>query len=68
MTLTAREQEVAALMVQGRSHKDIGYMLGMSPRTSEVHVKNICKKLGVRSRIEAIVRLLTSPSHKRDER
>lgn len=59
MTLTAREQEVAALLIQGRSHKDIGYVLGMSPRTSEVHVANICKKLGVKSRIEAIVWLVT---------
>lgn len=55
--LTAREQEVAALLVQGHPYKGIGFALGMSARTAEVHVANICKKLGVKNRTQAAVKL-----------
>lgn len=59
MTLTAREQEVAALMVQGEPYKVIAAALGMSSRTVEVHARNIFKKLGVRNQVQAAVRLVT---------
>lgn len=53
--LTARESEVAALLGQGLSNRDIASELVLSPRTVEGHVQHILAKLEVRSRTEAAV-------------
>jgi DNA-binding CsgD family transcriptional regulator/tetratricopeptide (TPR) repeat protein len=50
--LTAREREVAALIAQGRSNKDIAEALTLSLRTVEAHVANIMAKLGASSRAQ----------------
>lgn len=52
-TLTAREQEVLALIAQGRSNKQIGEQLFISAKTVSVHVSNILAKLGAAGRTEA---------------
>jgi DNA-binding CsgD family transcriptional regulator len=49
-SLTAREREVVALIVQGRSNKDIARELFISPATAARHVANILGKLGYTSR------------------
>jgi DNA-binding CsgD family transcriptional regulator len=51
--LTAREQEVLALVAIGRTNRQIAETLFISPKTATVHVSNILGKLGVRSRVEA---------------
>jgi len=51
--LTAREQEVLALVAVGRTNRQIAKTLFISPKTATVHVSNILGKLGVRSRVEA---------------
>jgi DNA-binding NarL/FixJ family response regulator len=51
--LTAREQEVLALVAQGRSNRDIGGQLFISAKTVSVHVSNILAKLGAAGRTEA---------------
>ena len=51
--LTAREQEVLALVAMGRTNRQIAETLFISPKTATVHVSNILGKLGVRSRVEA---------------
>jgi DNA-binding CsgD family transcriptional regulator/tetratricopeptide (TPR) repeat protein len=51
--LTAREQEVLALVALGRTNRQIAETLFISPKTATVHVSNILGKLGVRSRVEA---------------
>jgi DNA-binding NarL/FixJ family response regulator len=51
--LSAREQEVCALLAEGRTNKEIAKMLYISISTTKVHVKHILEKLGVRSRVEA---------------
>ena len=51
--LTAREQEVLALVALGRTNRQIAETLFISPKTATVHVSNILGKLGVRGRVEA---------------
>ena len=48
--LTAREQEVADLIMAGLSNRQIAGKLYVSPRTAESHVQNILTKLGFTSR------------------
>jgi predicted ATPase/DNA-binding SARP family transcriptional activator/DNA-binding CsgD family transcriptional regulator len=48
--LTRREKEVAALVAQGLTNRQIAKELVLSERTVENHVANILKKLGLHSR------------------
>ena len=48
--LTEREREVAALIAQGRTNREIADTLVVSLRTIETHVSTILSKLGVASR------------------
>ncbi len=48
-TLTPREQEVLALMAEGRSNRAIGERLFLSPKTVEAHVSAIFSKLDIES-------------------
>jgi DNA-binding NarL/FixJ family response regulator len=51
--LTAREAEVLALVGRGRTNAEIAEELFISVKTASVHVSNILRKLGVKSRIQA---------------
>jgi ATP/maltotriose-dependent transcriptional regulator MalT len=51
--LTAREQEVLALLTRGATNREIGAELYMAEKTASVHVSRILSKLGVRSRTQA---------------
>ena len=48
-----REREVLALLVEGRTNRQIASQLYISEKTVSVHVSNILAKLNVRSRTEA---------------
>lgn len=48
--LTGRERDVARLLAQGMSNREIATELVISESTAEVHVKHILNKLGLRSR------------------
>jgi len=50
--LTAREQEVAALIAQGKTSKEIADALVITERTADTHAAHIREKLGLRSRAE----------------
>ena len=54
--LTTREREVAALVVQALSNREIAESLVLSERTVESHVRSILTKLGVANRAELIAR------------
>jgi non-specific serine/threonine protein kinase len=51
-TLTAREREIATLVADGLSNRDIAEQLVISEGTVEVHVKHILGKLGFSSRAQ----------------
>jgi ATP/maltotriose-dependent transcriptional regulator MalT len=51
--LTRREMEVLALLAEGRTNRQIGQALFITPRTAGVHVSRILAKLGVAGRGEA---------------
>ncbi len=53
ISLTFREQAVLALLAEGRSDREIGEALNISPRTASGHVANLLAKLGVSSRTAA---------------
>jgi DNA-binding CsgD family transcriptional regulator len=53
-SLTAREQEVLALVAQGRSNRQIAEQLFISAKTVSVHVSNILAKLDATGRTEAV--------------
>jgi DNA-binding CsgD family transcriptional regulator len=52
--LSARECEVVSLAALGYSNKLAAYALGLSPSTVVTHFRNACRKLGVRTRAEAV--------------
>jgi DNA-binding CsgD family transcriptional regulator/tetratricopeptide (TPR) repeat protein len=51
--LTQREAEVLALVAAGRTNRQIGQALFITPKTASVHVSRILAKLGVAGRGEA---------------
>ncbi len=51
--LTAREAEVLYWVVQGKTNRDIGEILGTSPRTVHKHLEHVFEKLGVETRTAA---------------
>jgi DNA-binding CsgD family transcriptional regulator len=58
--LTKREKEVAELLLQSMSNKQIALALGISESTVEFHLKNLYIKLHVESRMEAFKKLRES--------
>jgi ATP/maltotriose-dependent transcriptional regulator MalT len=51
-SLTARELQIARLVVDRRTNPEIAELLFLSPKTVETHMRNIFRKLGVTSRVE----------------
>jgi len=65
--LTEREREVAILVAQGKSNREIAATLVLTERTTKAHVGNILSKLGFSSRTQIVAwaienRLLGAPS------
>jgi DNA-binding NarL/FixJ family response regulator len=52
--LTRREHEILELMGHGLPHAEIARRLFISPKTVATHVEHILRKLGVRSRAQAV--------------
>lgn len=58
LELTERESEVLRLITQGKSNKEIGLALDISPYTVKTHIRNLTQKLGVEDRTQAAVKAL----------
>jgi len=57
--LTEREREVLDHLRVGKTSKEIAQLLAISPRTAEVHRRNLLRKLGIGSVKELLVRLVS---------
>jgi DNA-binding NarL/FixJ family response regulator len=55
-TLTTREKEVLRLMAEGLSSRSVAAKLGISYTTVRTHIRSLGSKLGVHSKLEAIVK------------
>jgi DNA-binding NarL/FixJ family response regulator len=48
--MTPRQSEVASLVAQGRTNKQIARELGISDKTVKCHVHEVLNKLGIETR------------------
>ena len=64
--LTPREREVAALVAEGMTNRQIGESLFVAERTAETHVENILMKLGFTSRSQVARWVLDTGLHVED--
>jgi FixJ family two-component response regulator len=53
-TLSAREMDVLRELVNGASNKEMALILGISPRTVEIHRGNVMRKLNASSTADAV--------------
>jgi PAS domain S-box-containing protein len=58
--LTAREREIAALLIEGLTSKRIGQKLAISPRTVDVYRARLMRKFGAATTPELVHRLLAA--------
>lgn len=58
--LTAREAEILMWVSRGKTNKEVGLILGTSPRTVNKHLEHIFEKLGVPTRTAAVARVLNN--------
>lgn len=54
--ITDRQLQCLAWVQEGKSASDIGTILGLSGRTVEKHLIKLCGHLGVKTRVQAVVR------------
>jgi DNA-binding CsgD family transcriptional regulator len=56
--LTFREAEILMWISRGKTNKEVGIILGSSPRTINKHLEHIFEKLGVVTRAAAVSMVL----------
>jgi DNA-binding NarL/FixJ family response regulator len=54
-TLSTREREILVGLARGRTNRELAGDLIVSEATVKTHVSNLLTKLGVRSRVQAVV-------------
>ena len=60
LDLTAREREIAALLIEGLTSKLIGKKLAISPRTVDVYRARLMRKVGAATTPELVHKLLST--------
>ena len=55
--LSEREKEVARLVLEGKTYREIGESIYISPRTAEHHIARIRRRLGAENRSDLLARL-----------
>ena len=50
--LTPQELQVAMLVAEGKTNREVGVQLFLSPKTIEWHLGHVYRKLGIGSRTE----------------
>ena len=63
LNLTIRESEVLLWITRGKTNREIGEILGASPRTINKHSENLYKKLSVENRTAAAAKALEHLDH-----
>ena len=53
--LTSRESEVLQALCDGKTNKEIARALNLSEPTIKLHVKTLCRRLGVNNRTQAVM-------------
>ncbi len=56
--LTPKERVVARHLANGMTSKQIGQLIGISPRTVEVHRASIMRKMNVRNTAELVAHMI----------
>ena len=62
--LTSRELEVAALVAEGYTNKEVAAQLRLSVRTAENHLLNVMNKLGLDNRAQVSCLVHTDPTNR----
>lgn len=57
--LTSRESEVLQALCDGKTNKEIARVLNLSEPTIKLHVKTLCRRLGVSNRTQAVMAAMT---------
>jgi PAS domain S-box-containing protein len=58
-SLTPRERDIAALLIEGKTGKEAAIALGISPRTVDIYKTRLLRKYSVTSTPDLVQRLLT---------
>jgi DNA-binding NarL/FixJ family response regulator len=64
--LTPREYQIAILVARGLSNRELARQLGISTGTVKLHMHQIIRKLGVKSRFEAMTMILREAAARGD--
>lgn len=57
-TLSRREKQIVRLLIDGMSNQQMADSLGLEVQTIKVHVRNMLKKLNVKTRTDAVAKVL----------